>query len=517
MADGPGTSKSIGKSLALWGGALLLLSSAQSAHGATKLCFKTKVEVPQDARFIVKRSRAITNGAKEVADPSATKFKRPAGAVLTDIDENYASVVVSKSPGDSYEMNPVGRGCGMTHYVVVEEWQPTETKTELVAAKLHTWEGYSHARLHLSWREYSSRRRPTWTRIDWAYSARDLDDGLYGSNLGTRGSGAVNVVPDFHVVHVRLTEYLLDGSERMWRGWVQRQPDGQLRFGEGQGSAGLHKSSPSKHRLCSTQLKPRPVPTNAQFSFYGSVRPRMLATTLDGKALPISFIGDHYSVEGLQVQVAPGTVFRLQKLPIVPGCRNSRPLVATDDRTHDVAPRILDVRAHHFDYSKQYEGGDVWDDLQFHIQDAPSWGKLELEWAYSRAELGSGVHVSTHEPVRVYVDGRLRGRDDPGLLPKEFVLLFVRITPTWADGSKSTAWEGWVHRDPSTRAVTFASLVEEEDDLVAPNVVAVNEPALMTTRSYSCCSLGVAALFLGWLAFVLLLRKFPIATRTPFH
>lgn len=70
-------------------------------------------------------------------------------------------------------------------------------------------------------------------------------------------------------------------------------------------------------------------------------------------------------------------------------------------------------------------------------------GWTRVDWAYTEAELASGLHGSHHE----YFDDREATLQlDPG-----WQIVFVRVVRFHADGSQST-WHGWVERTGSERA-----------------------------------------------------------------
>lgn len=81
---------------------------------------------------------------------------------------------------------------------------------------------------------------------------------------------------------------------------------------------------------------------------------------------------------------------------------------------------------------------------------AAEMARMRVEWAYSRADLAAGLHGTRIEAPRGTARvTRLGIAARPG-----FDLMFVRLTPLLLDGSSGQPWNGWIHRDPATGALT---------------------------------------------------------------
>ncbi|HEU0029855.1 MAG TPA: hypothetical protein VFQ53_04425 [Kofleriaceae bacterium] len=419
--------------------AVIVVATSSSAHASIKLCTKRNYEIPEHPRFVVERT-ALGPGYAS-AEYAGTDHDRdtaqlPPGTDITYLDARYASITLPIVDGDRGAMpRPIVTGCLSATYHVTRGWRSPAAGLVLERASVQPLSA-TRDTLALAW-SYDGLAT---TRVDWAYSAHDLDTARHGSRYTRSALAWLPVDATANVVHVRLVQYRVDGTEHVWRGWLERSADGELHIGDG--------PPPAPGPRCTPSLHPRVVPSPATFRTSDDDA-TLRATTLDGTPLAIRRTLDRATyTTTITVDVPPGVPFQLDELPAA-GCPAT--LVALPDHVARSAPRVVGMSA---PIQPSYF---VEDELRIDLADEQAWDELDLEWAATPAELDTGLMARTRAPHDLTICLGHTAESDPRCVPPTVRAFYVRITPRWHGAVGPVAWDGWVirHADGS---VTFGEL-----------------------------------------------------------
>jgi hypothetical protein len=427
---------------------VVVLGGAGTASATVKLCLGPPtgpaIAVPPEPTFVVANNEveaAATKGAKES---------------VTAIDSYRSRVTVHARPGQVFVR---GIGCDRQRFRVTAGWSnraalPVPIETEL---------GANGESVFVRWQ-----RGPqlTFTRIDWAYRAEDLDTDLYASYLEEestpRDLSSVNVdaPPTARVIHLRLTRYSLDGSIHLWRGWLEREGD-HVRIRTGPAPDTERASGGPCHGVA------RAVPTTPTFRTHGWDTPRFVAMTCDGRLLPVtrSISNEPTAHVATTVSARDGERFWLRRLPLAPGAPTEPLLVATTDRYLEEAPVVTSASAPGCSARLKLAHATTWD----HVEVA----SLALDGSNGTTE---ERHRSLADDVSV-----------PTLIASPQL---VRMTPIWGT-QRGRSWFGWAHSDGCDEA-SFGSATPAAPPIESPRAITRN-PA----RRWPML-LALLGLALGW-------------------
>jgi hypothetical protein len=382
---------------------------------------------------------------------------------MTAIDDYWSRVTVRAKPG---RVIVRGFGCWRKRYRVTTAWTNRASPPAPIESELEARDETVFVRWQLA-------PQPAWTRVDWAYRAEDLDNDLHGSFLVEESAwgrdpstAGLDVTPGVRVIHVRLTRFHLDGTQQVWRGWLDRDGD-HVRIGVGTPPA----VEASSRGPCNGGG--RAVPTTPTFRSYRGDTPRFVAMTCDGRLLPITrSVGDEPSPNVFTtVSARDGERFRLRRLPLAPGAPTEPLLVATTDRFRDVAPVVVSASA-------------LGCSARLEMADSATWDQLEV------ASIALDGSNATNEE-------RYRNLANDVIVPTLIASpQLVRITPIWGS-QRGKPWFGWVHSDGCELAsigVAAAPVTEpiEPIEPIAPRVVAKPSPRRWPAL------LALLGLVLGW-------------------